>query len=192
MARETYGLLEAAIRCRQWLPRLRHDGQRLVLCALVMFSDKNGVADPSARQVGEMIGRSDVTVRRIYHELRADCERDECSADHVGAIQHVGNRTTFTTGGDAKGGFVYKWSISPPDQSYDRVVLEGSDAQVVTKPAPGGHETPPTRSPRRSVSESEYLNSCGHQNIRVAVVGKNQIRSCADCGSTIPFKVMAS
>ena len=160
MARETYGLLEAAIRCREWLPRLRHDGQRLVLCALVMFSDKRGVSDPSAGQVGKLIGRSEVTVRRIFHELRFDCERNLCAISHVGVIHAVGRRATFTTGGNPKGGFVYQWAISPipGDHKDDQVESVDNDSQLITKPAPGDHETPSTRSSRRSVPESEYLN----------------------------------
>ncbi len=165
MARETYGLLEAAIRCRGWLPRLRHDGQRLVLCALVMFSDKRGVSDPSAGQVGRMIGRSEVTVRRIFHELRSDCERKACAISHVGVIHAVGRRTTFTTGGNPKGGFVYQWAISPIPGDHVDEQLEPVDreSQVITKAGPGDHETPPTRSSRRSVSESEYLNNSSNQ-----------------------------
>ena len=145
MARETYGLLEAAIRCREWLLRLRHDGQRLVLCALVMFSDKRGVSDPSAGQVGKMIDRSEVTVRRIFHELRSDCERNACAVSRVGAIDAVGRRTTFTTGGNPKGGFVYQWSISPfpGDHQDEQVESVDNDSQLITKPAQCDHEIRP-------------------------------------------------
>ena len=165
MVRETYGLLEAAIRCREWLPRLRHDGQRLVLCALVMFSDKRGVSDPSAGQVGKLIGRSEVTVRRIFHELRSDCERNACAISHIGVTHAVGRRTTFTTGGNPKGGFVYQWAISPvpPDHQDDQLEPVDNNSQVITNRAPGDLETPPTRSSRRSVSESEYLNDPPNQ-----------------------------
>ena len=124
MARETYGLLEAARRARDWMPHLKHDGQAIVLAAIVFYTDAAGVSDPSGWQAG-MGRRSDISARRIFGEL-----------EELGVIQEVGTRPTFNESGRPKGGKVKMWSICPTDHLDDQV---GNASQPITKRLPTDH-----------------------------------------------------
>ena len=148
MARETYGLLEAARRARGWMPRLKHDGQAIVLAAIVFYTDKAGVSDPSGWQAG-MGRRSEISARRIFGEL-----------EDLGVIQQMGTRPTFNKSGRPKGGRVRMWSVCPTDHLDDQV---GVVSQPITDNVPTDHETAPNRSPGRSPLNTESLNSDAYE-----------------------------
>jgi len=64
-----FGIVEAAQRAREWMPRLNTPGQRLLLAGLVVYTGADSVAHPSVGQLSEFTGYQPRSVSRILAEL---------------------------------------------------------------------------------------------------------------------------
>ena len=138
---DTYGIIEALRRTRQWTPLLKTEGQRLVLLALASFCGTDGQIQPTSRQVADVTGYRSRSVRRIIPQL-----------EDRGAIARIGERPVIDSDGIARGGRIIIWTI-PIGPSEDLV----GDSQEDSNRIPIGAEPNPNRTLRGTTLKVEKL-----------------------------------
>lgn len=131
MARETYGIIEAQRRFREWMPHLSNEGERTVYGALLSYFGMDGKATPTAAQLASLTDYQSRSVRRILQRL-----------EKAGALMRVGSRPVADSHGLARGGSIPIWTI--PSRTLEG---PGGDSQQDPNPIPAG--------PKRTSSRTE-------------------------------------
>lgn len=119
MTDESFGIVLAAQRARWWAPRLK-DHERNIVNAMVLYTNPNGTASPTAEQLAESAGRSIQRTRILLRELSAE----------GGPLVKVGDRPVYVDHGDYvgyKGGSVGVYAIAPTDRLGDQLGLDFID-----------------------------------------------------------------
>ena len=152
MGSDTYGVVEAQIRFRQWMPQLKTTGQRAVYGAMLGYFGIDGRATPTARQLAALTRFTSRSVRRIIVQL-----------EEIGALMRVGERPVVSSDGVARGGRVVIWSI-PIGPLED---LVGEEPQEDREPVPIGPRSTPNRTPEGPPLKVEKLKAadCLHRPI---------------------------
>lgn len=151
---DTYGVIEAQRRFRDWAPELKTLGQRAVYGALLGFFSVDGTASPTYGQLAQLVGMHPSSVRKIIGQI-----------EEIGAVMRVGDRPILSASGLAHGGRVVIWS-------FPKRASEGAtgESHVRREPVPSA----PRDRPKRA-SEGAPLNVEMLKALRA-------IEECARCG----------
>ncbi|MEX1037866.1 MAG: hypothetical protein WDZ96_03305 [Acidimicrobiia bacterium] len=114
---DSYGIVEAQRRCRDWMPLLKTTGQRAVYGAMLAFFSIDGTSTPTNTQLAEVVGMHPSSVRKILGQLET-----------IGALMRVGDRPVMSSAGVARGGRIVIWSIPKRAAGADGASDRGSEA----------------------------------------------------------------
>ncbi len=142
MAEETYGVVEAQRRFREWMPYLKTLGQRAVYGALLSFFSIDGTATPTASQLAKLVRMHPASVRKIMRQL-----------EEIGAVVRVGERPNLTAAGVARGGRIPVFSI--PKRASEGA---SGDSQARSEAIPSAPKRVPKRASKGAQLNVEKLN----------------------------------